>query len=245
MGELFLASREGDIEKVKNLLTENKKGAEYSINVASHFGQLNLVKFLLSEFEIDITRRESLAVCLASENGHLETVKFLVTGDREPGNKADIASAGNEAIKEASKNGHLEIVKFLLAPEREPKVDITSKNWAFVCASQNGGTEIVKFLYESKVDISVDNNEAIQCASKYGHLETVKYLLSKGADFSKLTPEHKKYFRTLKVFRRWRINIFKRKLFQVVLPLYYSPGFSGALKGRKLLEEFVGEMKVK
>ena len=75
------------------------------------------------------------ALHLASENGHLETVKFLIES------KADIEAKdnlfGKTALHLASENGHLETVKFLI----ENKANINPKD-------DNGNTalEVVKFL---------------------------------------------------------------------------------------------------
>jgi len=171
----------------------------------------------------------------ACKQGKLEIVKFLVEL------KADITAEDNWAVQSASSNGHMETVKFLI----ENKADITAlnNNWVVQSASSKGCLETVKFLVENKADITADGNRAVWWASQNGHMGTVKFLLSKGADFNMLTSKHKTYFLTLKWFRRWRFIIFLRRLTQVALPLYYSPGFPGWLKGKKCLEDFESEMK--
>jgi len=141
---------------------------------------------------------------IACAEGRLERVKYLVEL------KADITANDNQALVFASQNGHLEVVKYLLTGEPGNKADITARN-----------------------------NNPVLLASLFGRLEVVKFLLSKGADFSRLTPKHKTYFRTLKVIRRWRFFVFLRKLFQIALPLYFSPGFPGYFRGRKSLENFL------
>jgi ankyrin repeat protein len=169
----------------------------------------------------------------ASWVGDLETVKNLLE------NKADINAGNNGPLRCASANGHLEIVKFLV----ENKADVNAENNAIQPACENGRLEIVKFLVENKADITANNNEAVQWASRFHRMEIVKFLLSKGADYSRMKGRDKKYFRSLKAWRRWRKVIFFRRLTQIALPLYYSPGFPGWKEGRKCLEEFVGEMK--
>jgi len=246
--ELNLACQKGELEKVK-FLVESKAditaGDNIAVQIASGNGHLETVKFLIKH-KADITAGDNWAIGLASMDGHLETVKFLVTGDLavrgepprgnfEPGNKAGI-TANNHAIWWASVNGHLEIVKFLI----ENKANVNADDIGPISgASKNGHLEIVKCLVENKADITANDNHAIQWATRRGHLEIVKFLLSKGADFKKLTPEHKTYFRTLKWFRRWRKIIFLRRLKQIALPIYYSPGFPGSFKERKSLETFL------
>jgi len=177
----------------------------------------------------------------------LELVKACLEGDFEKVKnliefKADISANDNQAVRVASRHGHLEIVKFLTGLG----ADITAKdNWALGAASVCGHFEIVKFLVENKADVKADDNFAVARAGGEDHLKIVKFLLDNGADFSSMRECHKIHFRTLKMWRRWRKKIFLRKLFETALPLYYSPGFPGALKGRFSLEEFVGGIKGK
>jgi len=59
----------------------------------------------------DIRLNNNYALCLASENGHLETVKFLISQGLT---LIDIRSQDDYALRSASKNGYFETVKFLL-----------------------------------------------------------------------------------------------------------------------------------
>ena len=61
----------------------------------------------------------------------------------------------------------------------EDGVDITANNnQAVQLASSNGHLEVVKYLVSQGADITANNNQAVQLASSNGYLEVVKYLES-------------------------------------------------------------------
>ena len=49
-------------------------------------------------------------------------------------------------------------------------------NQSLIDAAANGHLDVVKYLVSKEVDITADNNTAVQMASRYGHLDVVKYL---------------------------------------------------------------------
>ncbi len=53
----------------------------------------------------------------ASENGHLEIVKYLVSQG------VNVHTRSNYALRFASQNGHLEVVKYLLSQEADVHAD--------------------------------------------------------------------------------------------------------------------------
>ena len=64
-------------------------------------------------------------------------------------------------------------------------IDITADdNLAIQWASNNGYLNIVKYLVSQGADVTANNNFAIQWASISGHLKIVKYLVSQGADIT-------------------------------------------------------------
>jgi len=151
MENFFQACGEGNFEKVKIILESNPE-------------------FIIAE--------ANRAIRIASENGHLEIVKFLLAPEREP--KVDI-TAINSALRWASAHGHLETVKFL----HESKADITAENnLAVQVASANGHLKTVKFLLENKADITAEDNRSVRAASANGHLKTVKFLVENKAEIT-------------------------------------------------------------
>ena len=115
----------------------------------------------------------------ASEKGHLEVVKYLMSLP----DKIDPSAENNFAIRWASLYGHLEVVKYLMSLPKEYGIDPSVKdNEAIRWASLYGNLEVVKYLMslpkEYGIDPSADNNYAIRCANYYKGSKVVKYLLS-------------------------------------------------------------------
>ena len=107
---------------------------------AAREGELSLI---LHAFKLEKLRnfqyKYEEAVRRASENGHLEVVKFLL----EQG--ADIHSSGNYPLRIACKNGHFDLVKFLI----EHKADIHAYDGqALRWAKESGHLQIVSYLID-------------------------------------------------------------------------------------------------
>jgi ankyrin repeat protein len=100
----------------------------------------------------------------ACENGHLDTVKYLV----EKG--ANIMDQDNEAMILACKEGHLKVVKYLVSQGAFIEAN------SLIVASSRGNLEIVKYLVSQDVDITAQNNKAIILADKHCHYDIVEYL---------------------------------------------------------------------
>ena len=71
-------------------------------------GDADGVKYLVERCEADVYTRKDDALQLASHNGHLDVVRFLV----ECG--ADVHAHHGWALRWASWNGHLDVVRFLV-----------------------------------------------------------------------------------------------------------------------------------
>jgi len=220
------ACEEGDLELLKNIL-KNKRILKEHLNQgllsASQDGKIEVVKHL-HEQKADISFQYEAPIRFASLYGHLEVVKYLHE------NGASISCWGNCQMEWACENGHFPVVRYL----HENGVKITYCKALGSCLN----LELIKYIIKNKPDF--DLKFLLREACGYNNTKLILYLMTIGGDVSDLTPRWKNYYSRLKWFRRWRIAIFKRKLFQVALPLYYSPGFPGALKGRKKLEEFMG-----
>ena len=134
----------------------------------------NAIKFILSNFDIDIRILNGLLIEF-SKKGKLNLVRFVL--DRG----ADIHFDNDWALRLASKNGHLETVGLLLNSGANIHANY---NEAFRWAIQKGHFETVELLLDRGANINADNNGALSWASKYGDLETVQFLLDKGADIN-------------------------------------------------------------
>ena len=127
----------------------------------------------LVEQGADVCARYNYPLINASDNGHLDVVKYLV----EQG--ADVRARDNYALRWAGYNGYLEVVKYLVEHGANVRAD---NDFALRIASENGHLEVVKFLVKQGVNVRVEDDYALISASENGHLEVVKYLVEQGAD---------------------------------------------------------------
>jgi ankyrin repeat protein len=179
-GDLIELFEDEDIDEV----------AYYAIK----YNNLRLLQYAISRG----TNKRSVLVW-ASQEGHLDIVKYLISQD------ANVNVYMNDALLRAIKSGHVEVVKYLVSAGAD--VD----NGAVEIATRRGDLDIIKYLVsrgaevdptlletasvygghldivqylvlEEGVDVNADNDEALIAASERGHLEIVKFLVSQGAD---------------------------------------------------------------
>ena len=145
-----------------------------SILSASQYGPFQVFNLFYQRMNsiIDIDTTLNKAIGIASQYGHIEIVKLLLSDPRIDPN----ADAFNYAITWASTNGYLEIVAMLLL---DPRVDPSAENnSAIIWASANGKFDVVELLLsDPRVDPSAQDDQAISMASIYGHDKVVKLLL--------------------------------------------------------------------
>ncbi|CAG8147014.1 unnamed protein product [Penicillium salamii] len=149
------------------------------LNVASSYGHVGIVKFLLENAaDIDIpTKDQQTSLDLAAMGGHPEVVKILL------GKGADINTSdvwGRSPLNTAAWYGHLEIVKMLL----DGGAEIESKNHLgmtpLYSASMSGFTEIVKVFIEKGADYTAAETHGwtpMSVACSMGHADIVKLFL--------------------------------------------------------------------
>ena len=101
-----------------------------------------------------------------TESDYLTLVKLMIKNPN-----INLKDNIEKIICTAIKNRQLKVVKFL---STLPGANIDR---IFRVSSEYGNLELVKFL-SNVVDITIDNNEALQLASKYGHFNVVKFLLT-------------------------------------------------------------------
>lgn len=126
---------------------ENSQSLLYK---SAYQGEIELVKEAI-ERGIYIPAYGEYALKLASINGHLEIVKYLV----------------EYTIPIFSYTGNL--------VERKINIHVNDEE-ALLRASENGHLEVVKYLISLGADIHADNNAALRIATLKGHLDVVRYL---------------------------------------------------------------------
>jgi len=143
------------------------------LNNCAKKGDVEGVKYLVERCGADVHADYDWVLILASRDGQLDVVKYLV----EKG--ADVHALYECALRAASMNGHLEVVKYLV---EDGGADVHAEDeCALQWASSNGHLEVVKYLVDKGADVHAEYEEALRLANHFGHLEVVEYLKSKGA----------------------------------------------------------------
>ena len=152
---------------IKDLRKINRRNAQKYLRDGSDIERLDHVIISIKNGG-DIHERDDFALRLASQNDHIEVVKYLV------GLGANIHAGDGEALRNASYYGQTEVVKYLVDHGANIHADDDS---ALRNASSNGHLDIVKYLVGLGANIHAKDSYALKIASRYGHLDIVKYLI--------------------------------------------------------------------
>jgi ankyrin repeat protein len=199
---LFVASRHGDITKVRELL---EAGVDVNaariatgitpLNIASEKGHLEIVKALL-EAGADVNKASNDGMTplhVASDQRRLKVVKALVEAGADV-NKAT-PDNGFTPLYIVSTLGHVGIVKALVEAGADVNKATTANGMTpLYTASRLGNVEVVKALVEAGADVNkatTDNGMTpLYTASRLGNVEVVKALVEAGADVNKATTDN-------------------------------------------------------
>lgn len=133
---------------------------------------VEVIKKLIKE-GTDIHAGYDCTLRLASYNGHLSAVKYLV---KIGADIHVIHVCEDSPLRLASDRGHLNVVKYLV----EQGADIHADNdCALRMASNYGHLSVVKYLVKNGADIHADNDCALRLASGNNHQNVVKFLKGK------------------------------------------------------------------
>ena len=212
--EIVEACREGDLEKVKNLVEQcdvNPKDPQWKdagktpLHWASHYGRLEVVKYLVENCKCDPMCKDAeygkTPLHWASHYGRLEVMKYLVASLRcDPMCKDD--KWGNTPLHWAARFATLEAVKYLVD---DCNCDVmctnNQNNSPLNDAALGGNLEVVRFLItEKKCDPRVTGRwgrTPLHYACEVSSIAVVKFLLEESGykepscrDDIGLTPLH-------------------------------------------------------
>ncbi|KAJ3270638.1 hypothetical protein HDV01_007526 [Terramyces sp. JEL0728] len=165
---LKIAAGKGYLELVKLLVNSGDISSTFAICAAASNGQIKCLEFLLNDqrfapseeaFQesctmghleatkllgkyLDPSCKDNMGIRRASQNGHLDIVKFLMNDKR-----VDPSAKDNQAFRQCARRGYLDIIKLLLT---DPKVDITANNHeGLIQACISGHFETVDFLFSA------------------------------------------------------------------------------------------------
>lgn len=178
MDNVIYDSRFGDLASLTEIFTKEVESA--------------VVKTIKDEYT------SSTPFHMASANGHLEVLDFLLSLIQEEEEKKRILNlqnnSGNTALHWAALNGHLEVVKLLCENGSDPFIRNTYNHDVFFEASNNDQEKVDDYLlekYGNIVEQEVDEEEE-QSSRKVSDVQ-----FSEGTEISKVTEEDKKAVETL------------------------------------------------
>ncbi|XP_030843260.1 ankyrin repeat domain-containing protein 50-like [Strongylocentrotus purpuratus] len=162
---LFSAAAKGDVQKIQSLIDSEDKSEDsggVDVNCTDIFGRTPLH--------------------IASENGHLQTVKCLT----HHGAKVNVIDANLQtSVHLCSKKGHLHVIELLVNEGAYIEIDDKDGFTALHIAS----FEVVEYILYKGAGIGI-GDKALHIASLEGHLDIVKYLVSKGAELERLDNDY-------------------------------------------------------
>ena len=175
------AIQNGHLKIVKFLLEYGSKmSKDESLLIASEYGQIDIVKYLIENAGANIDHEDPetgyTPIFEATYGNHLDVVKYLV----ENGSKLT-GIIFNSIIVGASKNGYIKILDYLA----KNGVDMESKNndgdtRLHSAVKENHKIESVKCLIENGADLEAKDEydrTPLYCAVEEGHFEIVKCLV--------------------------------------------------------------------
>lgn len=168
------AASRGDRDMVYLLLEMGTKFTAGPFNAAVQSGHPEIVQMGIAAFKSqnqDCTSRNSDALLLASENGHLEVVRVIlatkVAIDEKDAN-------GDTALHKAVGNGHTETAKYLVA--RGASRNVTNNDDLTPSQVAAKGGHLFSFQAVQEYHQSCDYNRDILYAAENGHLLIFRYL---------------------------------------------------------------------
>ena len=144
-----------------------------------YYGDLSIVKYILSRYDIDTHAENDLAFTFACRQGHLDICKLLymldgVNVSTSYYEEEDETLDDDAPLILACKYGHFDVVNYLIQTN---KVNVSE--FAFKTACVNGYLDVAQLLYDhGKINIHADNDCIFYDCCEEGHLEIIKWLCS-------------------------------------------------------------------
>jgi ankyrin repeat protein len=188
---------DGDLEKIKYLLTSSELSDHANIDVtdsesdyngylyACRFGWLDIVQYLLTSPELKYhqnihsrNRMGDTGLQIACKYGHVNIVEYLLTSP-ELKEHAFVNDNDYWALHLACEHGHLEVIKYLFNSGSLKKYNINENGQDILnLACENGSLEVVKFLLtNTELKDTADLDIALFSSSWNQCIEIAQYLI--------------------------------------------------------------------
>jgi ankyrin repeat protein len=157
---------------------------------ASSNGNMEIIKFILSNGYPISKERLSLAMGLADENNHFTIAKYFIS----KGANIDLEYNTSTSLEDACLSGNLNATKFLI----ENGADVNGKSVRgepLYVASSYGNIDIVRYLIKMGADVNgiprlyyedkkayLKGDTSLNAATMSGYFDIVKFLVESGAD---------------------------------------------------------------
>ena len=194
---LYIAAKEGKIGLLKCLIHDKKLdhmlvniyGGNSLLHIASNYGYMNIVRWLVGSLKVGSKKIFSLPhlllndrgltpLHLASSQGHLNVVRYLSNKNRDLLNSKD--KNGKVALYYASAGGHLDIVKYLVQEGLDPSMETTPLDSALEVGALYNQVEIVNYLLSKGLLLAIQSGDLARVQS---------FIVEKGLNLSDLELE--------------------------------------------------------
>jgi ankyrin repeat protein len=171
------------ISKNRNIINDMDSEGNYMLNVATQAGNIEIVKYLVSQ-GADIHIKDSskeTPLQIAIHEGNLELINFFLS------KKADVNMKDhfNEtSLHDATDKGKIEIVKLIVSHGADLNAKNNLRETPLLYAVKNNYSDIAEYLISEGAEVNSKDyrgKSPLHEAAYQGNLEIVKYLIFKGA----------------------------------------------------------------
>lgn len=175
---IVVACEKGFIDIVK-LLIDNGAKIEECLKYACKSGNLNLVKYLIEQKEVDVNEDNTLSLCYACKYNYIEIVKYLIEKN------ANIDDS--YAMINACLHGYDDIVQLLIDNGGDVNIEFFNEwyeeiYYPITYAVENNHLSTVELLIKHNANIHIDDESSLSIACQKGYVEIVKLLIKNGAN---------------------------------------------------------------